>query len=67
MGNLKIGIPLVFIILFAFVILVGGTMPYFLFYIFLLTFILPLIHSLVTVNKLQGSVKIPSEIGRAHV
>ena len=61
MNNLKIGIPLVFIILFTFVILVGGTMPYFLFYIFLLTFILPLIHSLITLNKLEGSVKIPSE------
>lgn len=61
MNNLKIGIPLVFIMLFTFVILVGGTMPYFLFYIFLLTFILPLIHSLVTLNNLQGSVKIPSE------
>ena len=61
MNNLKFGIPLVFIILFTFVILVGGTMPYFLFYIFLLTFILPLIHSLVTLKRLEGSVKIPSE------
>lgn len=61
MSSLKIGIPLVFIILFSFVILVGGTMPYFLFYIFLLTFILPLIHNLITLNKLEGSVKIPSE------
>lgn len=61
MNNLKIGIPLIFIILFTFVILVGGTMPYFLFYIFLLTFILPLTHSLVTLNYLQGSVKIPSD------
>lgn len=61
MNNLKIGISLVFIMLLTFVILVGGTMPYFLFYIFLLTFILPLIHSLVTLNKLHASIKIPSE------
>lgn len=59
MSKFKIGIPLIFIIIFAFVLFVGGTMPYFLFYIFLLTFLLPLIHSLVALNKLSGSVKIP--------
>lgn len=61
MGSFRISISLIFVTIFAFVLFVGGTMPYFLFYIFLLTFILPLIHSLITLNKLHGSVKIPRE------
>lgn len=61
MNRLKIGPSLIFLIILAFVLLVGGTMPYFLFYIFLLTFLLPLVHSLVTLTCLKGSVNIPSE------
>lgn len=61
MNSSKIGILLMFIIILAFVLFVGGTMPYFLFYIFLLTFTLPLAHSLITLNRLRGSVKTPNE------
>ncbi|MBU5425938.1 DUF58 domain-containing protein [Tissierella pigra] len=60
MNNIKISLPLIFfIIIFAFVLLVGGTLPYFLFYILLLTFILPLIHCLITLKRLKGSIEIP--------
>ncbi len=62
MNNIKIGLPLIFlIIIITFVLLVGGTLPYFLFYILLLTFIIPLIHCLVTLKGLKGSIEIPSE------
>ncbi|SCG82194.1 hypothetical protein DW1_0583 [Proteiniborus sp. DW1] len=52
---------LILVTVFAFVLFVGGTMPYFLFYILLLTFILPLIHCLIVLKYLKGYVKIPSE------
>ncbi len=61
MNKFKIGISLIFIIIFAFVLFVGGTMPYFLFYIFLLMFLLPLLHSLITLNKIYGTVTVPKE------
>lgn len=61
MNRLKIGPSLSFLIIIVFVLLVGGTIPYFLFYIFLLIFILPLVHSLVALKGLKGSVTIPSE------
>lgn len=38
---------------------VGGTMPYFIFYVFLFTFLLPLFHSLIVLTRLKGSVQIP--------
>lgn len=58
MNNIKIIIPLILILL-SFVLFVGGTMPYFLFYIFLLTIIIPLFHTLVTLIRLKGSVQVP--------
>lgn len=61
MNRLKVGHSLIFLVLLAFVLLVGGTILYFLLYIFLLTFLLPLIHSLVTFAGLIGSVKVPRE------
>lgn len=57
----KILIFIVFILLFIFVILVGGTMPYFLLYIFSLTFIIPFLHGLITQRRLRGSVEIPKD------
>jgi len=50
-----------FIIISFFVLLVGGTMPYFLLYVFLLTFLPPLIHSLISLKGLKGNVKTPEE------
>lgn len=57
----KIIPSLAFLIILSYVILVGGTMPYFLLYVFLLVFLLPLIHSLITLISLKGYVKIPSK------
>lgn len=64
MTNLKIHLPLLIlviisIIIISFTILVGGTMPYFLFYVFILAFALPLIHSLIIVRKLKASIHVP--------
>lgn len=50
---------LAFITLFLFVLLVGGTMPYFLFYILLLIYAVPFIHCLINFIFLQGTVEIP--------
>ncbi|WP_352420496.1 DUF58 domain-containing protein [Proteiniborus sp.] len=61
MNRLKVASLLLFLILLSFALLVGGTMPYFLFYIFLLTFFIPLIHSLITLIGLKGYVRIPSQ------
>lgn len=49
------------IILIVFLLFVGGTMPYFLFYIFLLIFLIPLFHSLIIRHKLKGYVQIPED------
>lgn len=54
-------VPILFIVIIGFVLLVGGTMPYFLFYIFLMIFLLPLIHSLITLKSLKGQVNIPKQ------
>lgn len=61
MSNVKISIPLILVILLVFVLLTGGTMPYFLFYVFMLTVLIPLIHCLITLLGLEGYVKIPQE------
>lgn len=50
---------ILFLLLFSFVLLVGGTMPYFLLYIFLLYFLIPLFHCLITLERLQGFIYIP--------
>lgn len=57
----KAGSLLIFLTSFAIVLFVGGTMPYFLFYIFLLTFLIPLIYNLVILKNLNGYVRLPSE------
>lgn len=61
MTKLKFGFSLIFLIILSSVLLVGGTMPYFLFYIFSLTFLIPLIHSLISLVALKGSVIIPTQ------
>ena len=50
---------LIFFVLLAFVLLVGGTMPYFLFYILLLTYLIPFIHCLINYLFLEGKIDIP--------
>lgn len=61
MAKIRIGFGVYFIIVFSFVLFVGGTMPYFLFYVFLLTFTLPLAHSLITLKRLNGKVDVPTD------
>lgn len=55
----RIKIMLIFAVLLTFLILVGGTMPYFIFYVFLFTLLIPLFHCLIVFYKLKGSVQIP--------
>lgn len=52
---------LIFIITLAFVVFVGGTMPYFLLYILLLLFIFPLLHCLIVLKGISGYVIIPNK------
>ncbi len=59
MNNIKSFIILFSIVLF-FVLFVGGVIPYFLLYILLLAFLIPLIHSLIILNKIKGTVQIPT-------
>jgi uncharacterized protein (DUF58 family) len=58
MNSIKYFIPL-FIIILAFVLFVGGIMPYFLLYILLLAFLVPLVHSLIILKKIKGNIRIP--------
>lgn len=48
-----------FIIILAFVLFVGGIMPYFLLHILLLAFLVPLVHSLIILKKIKGNIRIP--------
>lgn len=50
---------LIFVILFSFVLLVGGTVPYFLLYIFTLIYLIPFIHCFINYLFLKGTVEIP--------
>lgn len=61
MARLKVGTSLILLFSITFALLVGGTMPYFLLYILLLILILPLIHILITLKGLKGSVKVPEK------
>lgn len=56
--------PLIFIILLGYVLLVGGTVPYFLFYTMLLIYLIPFIHCLICYLFLKGTVEIPE--GNLH-
>lgn len=59
---LKKNILFLALFLFAFssVILVGGTIPYFIFYVILFSFLLPLVHTLISLRKIKGLINIPS-------
>lgn len=55
--------PFVIIFLFIatllFALLVGGTVPYFIFYAFLLTLLIPLIHNFIILRYVKASIKTP--------
>lgn len=57
----KIGLSLLLLVLLGFVVFLGGQLPYFLFYIFALAVLLPLIHTIITLIRLNGEVLIPKE------
>lgn len=64
MTSLKFHPPLIvililFISISGFTFFLGGTMPYFVFYVFLLAFIFPLIHSFILLKMIHGRVEIP--------
>lgn len=58
----RIGIIFLFLILTGAVVLVGGRLPYFLFYTFALFVIIPLIHSLISFWGLNAEISIPQNI-----
>lgn len=57
----KIILLIISLILLGFVVFLGGQLPYFIFYIFALSIILPLIHSLITIKRLDGQVILPQK------
>lgn len=59
MNSFRLTSTSLFIILLSFVLFVGGLAPYYLFYIFLLTLIIPLIHNIIIFSNIDGLVKIP--------
>lgn len=61
MKNKKIGSIVLFIILLSYALLVGGTMPYFLLYVYILSFLIPLFHSLIILIRLEASIQLPKE------
>lgn len=50
---------IVFLILLSGILLIGGTIPYYLFYVFLLTLLLPLLHNLLILRGISGFVEVP--------
>lgn len=57
----KLALLLGFLTLLGFVVFLGGELPYFIFYIFALSIVVPLIHSLITLIRLDGKVMVPKE------
>ncbi len=57
-NNKKVLLLAGLLLLFA-VIFVGGVMPYFIFYVFLLTLLFPVFHNLVVLGGLKGTVQMP--------
>lgn len=60
MSRIKWSYIFLFIITFSFALLVGGPMPYFLFYIIILSFLLPLIHLLLSFIGLEAKITLPN-------
>lgn len=52
---------ILFIILLIFVLFIGGKVPYFLFYVYISTLLVPLIHCFLIYKGLSGSVNIPNK------
>lgn len=52
-------IVVIFIVLVSYLFLVGGQMPYFLFYVFILSFTIPFFHLLIGRRGIKGSVDLP--------
>lgn len=52
---------LLFIFTFSFAFLVGGPMPYFLFYISILSFLIPIIHLLISFIGIKAQINLPEE------
>lgn len=59
MTSFRFTTSFVFITLLGFVLLVGGLAPYYLFYIFILSLLIPFLHSYIALRNIQGIVKIP--------
>lgn len=55
----RIGIILCWLMLTGTALLIGGRLPYFLFYVFALFAIIPLIHSLIAISGLNAEISIP--------
>ena len=58
-NNKKVIVFIGLILLFT-VVFVGGIMPYFIFYVFLLTLLFPVLHNLVVLGGLRGTVEMPT-------
>lgn len=61
MHRIRFSYIIVLLITFSFTLLVGGPMPYFLFYISLLVFLIPLIHLLLSLIGIEASVKLAKD------
>lgn len=61
MNRSKIALLIILFALLSFALFIGGTVLYFLLYLFILTFLIPLIHSLITLRGLEGSINLPNE------
>ena len=59
-NNKKVLMLVGLLLLFA-VVFVGGVMPYFIFYVFLLTLLFPVFHNLVVLGGLKGTVQMPKD------
>ena len=62
MKSKKIVRILLFIILLSYALLVGGTIPYFLLYVYILGFLIPILHILIILIRLEGSVQLPDKV-----
>lgn len=59
MNSFRLTSTSIFMILISFVLFIGGLAPYYLFYIFVLALIIPLIHNIIIYMNIEGTVKIP--------
>ncbi|NLY46674.1 MAG: DUF58 domain-containing protein [Tissierella sp.] len=59
MNSFRLTATSICIILFSFVLFVGGLAPYYLFYIFSFALIIPLIHNIIIFTSIEGTVKVP--------